>query len=133
MIFAGQQSTCTQVQKYAFNLVVGADIALAKIIMTDDEIICKAAEYQNSNYLKYCLRNKIGSLSSVNAEGRTPLSIAMFLKNKSTLKIIGREIAKDLSIEKKMVKKSSSPRTVAIITPESTPASSPVTLKKKND
>ncbi len=121
MTFAAQQSSCAQMQKYLTNAFVATDIAIARMIMSDDEVICKAAQSNHPCLIAYCLHNNIGNALSINKEGQTPLDIAKIHKNHLVVRIL----------EKNIKKQASSPRTVAII--DITPPSSPVTLRKKND
>ena len=87
-IFASQQSLCRDVQKYTTNLFIAVDVAISRRIMTDDEVMCKAAESNFPCYIQYCLKHNIGDLEFVNTEGHTPLSIAKLLNNQKVVQII---------------------------------------------
>jgi hypothetical protein len=117
MISAGQQSPCTQLQEYLTKAFIATDIAIARMIMSDDEVICKAAQLDDPCMIRYCLNNNIGQALSINKEGHTPLFIAKINNNTRIIEALEEQ--------------TSSPRTVDEI--NLTPPSSPVTSRKKND
>ncbi len=83
-----KQSMCTQIQNSLHNVFVATDINLARWIMSDNDLLCKAAESKNSKYIQYCLQHNIGTPSYKNEEGHTPLSIAQACCHDEIVKII---------------------------------------------